>query len=84
MIRLVTLPAAFGLRNPSPFCLKIEMALTHLRLDFELETITDPRKAPKGKLPFLIIDGDKLADSELILERLDTMTQGGLYGKLTP
>ena len=30
MIQLYTFPEAFGLRNVSPFCLKIEMALTWL------------------------------------------------------
>ncbi|MBT4163145.1 MAG: glutathione S-transferase family protein [Gammaproteobacteria bacterium] len=84
MITLVTLPSAFGLRNVSPFCLKVEMALTHLGLDFDIKTEADPRKTPKGKLPYLIIDGEKLADSELIFEKLDNISQGGLYGKLTP
>ena len=59
MITLVTLPPAFGLRNVSPFCLKIEMALTHLGLKFDDETEQDPRKAPKRKSPYLIIDGEK-------------------------
>ena len=84
MITLVTLPPAFGLRNVSPFCLKVEMALTHLGLEFDYKTEQDPRKAPKGKLPYLIIDGERIADSELIFERLDTMTQGKLYQGLTP
>ncbi|MGV0034489.1 MAG: glutathione S-transferase family protein [Candidatus Azotimanducaceae bacterium WSBS_2022_MAG_OTU7] len=84
MITLVTLPPAFGLRNISPFCLKVEMALTHLGLAFNDETEQDPRKAPKGKLPYLLIDGEKIADSELIFERLNTMTQGKLYAGLTP
>ena len=79
MITLVTLPPAFGLRNVSPFCLKVEMALTHLGLEFDHQEEQDPRKAPKGKLPYLVIDGEKIADSELIFERLNDMTQGKLY-----
>ena len=68
MLELVTLPPAFGLRNVSPFCLKAEMLLTSLELPFTLSEEADPRKAPKGKLPFLI-DGDtRIADSELITE----------------
>ena len=81
MTTLYTLPAAFGLRNPSPFCLKIEMALTHLKIDFEIVTVADPRKAPKGKLPWLV-DGAVIPDSELILEHLDKKTNGGLFGEL--
>lgn len=83
MTTLHILPAAFGLRNPSPFCLKIEMALTHLKIDFEIVTVTDPRKAPKGKLPWLV-DGAVIPDSELILAHLDQKTNGGLFGNLTP
>jgi glutathione S-transferase len=84
MIQLVTLPCAFGLRNVSPFCLKAEMAMKYLDLDFEHVIEQDPRKTPKGKLPYMIIDGEKIADSELILERLDEMSQGKLYAGLTP
>lgn len=84
MIKLYTFPAAFGLRNPSPFCLKIEMALEFLGLDFQIETLSDPRKAPKGKLPFIETDGEFVADSELIVERLNQQTDGGLFSELTP
>lgn len=83
MIRLVTLPPAFGLRNVSPFCLKIEMLLTSLGLEFEIGELADPRKAPKGKLPYLEVDGETLPDSELIVEYLDGLTHGQVYKGLT-
>lgn len=82
-LKLVALPAAFGMRSVSPFCLKIEMLLTSLGLPFEIREEADPRKAPKGKLPFLAIDGDVIGDSELIAERLDERTSGQVYGSLT-
>ncbi|NNL64751.1 MAG: glutathione S-transferase family protein [Myxococcales bacterium] len=82
MMKLVTFPPAFGLRNVSPFCLKIEMLLTSLGLEFELSEQSDPRKAPKGKLPVLLVDGEPLPDSELIAEHLDGLTHGGVYGGL--
>jgi len=50
MIQLVTLPPAFGLRNVSPFCLKAEMAMKYLGVEFEHIIEQDPRKTPKGKL----------------------------------
>tara|TARA_R110002072_G_scaffold46082_10_gene127997 strand:- start:27109 stop:27822 length:714 start_codon:yes stop_codon:yes gene_type:complete len=84
MITLYTLPPAFGLRNVSPFCLKTEMALTFLKQPFELIHEGDPRKAPKGKLPFMDIDGERIADSELILLKLDQCFNGGLYSELSP
>ncbi len=84
MLELVTLPPAFGMRNVSPFCLKAEMLLKDLGLEYEMSTLGDPRKAPKGKLPYMI-DGDTvIADSELICEYLEALTQGGVYRNLTP
>jgi glutathione S-transferase len=85
MLELVTLPPAFGLRNVSPFCLKIEMLLTSLELPFTLSEEREPRKAPKGKLPYLIVDGRRIADSELITEYLDDITEGEVFrGLSTP
>ena len=84
MITLFTFPEAFGLRNVSPFCLKVEMALTYLKLDFEIVLEKDPRKSPKGKLPYIVVAGETIPDSELILEYLDNKTDGGLYGNLSP
>ncbi len=84
MITLHTLPAAFGLRNPSPFCLKVEMALTHLNLDFDIVTEANPQKAPKGKMPWLVDAGAVIPDSELILDYLDKKTGGGLFSSVTP
>ena len=84
MIKLYTFPEAFGLRNVSPFCLRVEMALAYLGLDFEIVLEHDPRKSPKGKLPFIIDDGLTIPDSELIFQHLDQKTGGGLYGQLKP
>jgi len=83
-IVLYTLPPAFGLRNVSPFCLKIEMALTHLELEFEHRLEPDPRKAPKGKLPWLVLDGRVIPDSELILAELELHTGGRVFGGIGP
>ena len=83
MITLFTFPEAFGLRNVSPFCLKVEMALSYLDIDFEIALESDPRKGPKDKLPFIISDGVTLDDSELILQHLDQRSNGGLYGQLS-
>ena len=84
MISLYALPPAFGLRNISPFCLKSAMALTFLKQPFELIEEADPRKAPKGKLPYMVCDGKTVPDSERILDFLDKRFDGGLYGSLTP
>ncbi|RMD85098.1 MAG: glutathione S-transferase family protein [Candidatus Dadabacteria bacterium] len=82
-LTLVTLGSAFGLRNVSPFCLKSEMLLTSLGLAFETRVEPDPRKAPKGKLPFLLAGDKTIADSELITEFLNEITQGRVYAGLS-
>lgn len=82
-LTLVTLPPAFGMRNISPFCLKSELLLTHLKVPFEIDAEPDPRKTPKGKLPFLLVGSERLADSELIAQYLDERTSGGVFGALT-
>ncbi len=83
MNTLYIFPAAFGLRNASPFCLKAEMALTYLNIDFTIEEVSDPRKAPKGKLPYMDFDGEIVADSEILFEYLDNKTNGQLYQGLS-
>ena len=83
MIELYTFPETFGLRNVSPFCLKVEMALEHLGLEYTIVEEKDPRKSPKGKLPYIVLEGEKIADSEIILEHLDAQHGGKLYGELS-
>ena len=83
MIKLYAFPEAFGLRNVSPFCLKVEMALTYLNDEYEIVEESNPRKSPKGKLPYIVINGESIADSEIILEHLDQIHNGALYGHLS-
>jgi glutathione S-transferase len=83
MMKLHVLPPAFGLRNTGPFAFKCELALIHLKLEFELVESADPRTAPKGKMPYLDDGGTIVADSELILQHIDRKTNGGLYGQLS-
>jgi glutathione S-transferase len=70
MIRLVQFHPAFGLRNLSPFCLKLETYLRLTRIPHEVVLTNDTRRAPKGKLPY-IVDGERtLGDSALIIDDL--------------
>lgn len=74
MIVLHQFPRAFGLLNPSPFCMKVAVYMRMAGLSYETRD-ADPRKAPKGKLPW-IQDGEKVvADSGAILAYL-----GATYG----
>lgn len=70
MLKMVTFAPAFGVPTPTPFGLKLETYLRMAEIPFEVAHDSDPRKAPKGKIPF-IIDGDRtLGDSQLIIQYL--------------
>ena len=70
MLTLFQFPASFNVLNPSPFCLKVETWLRMAGLPYRVKVIVDPRKAPKGKLPFIELNGLFIADSEIILRTL--------------
>lgn len=71
MITVYTFGPAFGLPDPSSFCLK---TLTHLRmsgLTYKRRS-GDVRKAPKHKAPWIDDDGELIGDSTLIRQHLET------------
>jgi len=70
MIELYQFAPAWGLPNPSPFCIKLELYLKMAGLPFEVITQNDTRKGPKGKIPFIRDDGQTIGDSELVIEYL--------------
>lgn len=70
MLKLVQFHPAFGVRNMSPFCLKLETWLRMSGIEHEVVWNSSTRDAPKGKLPY-IEDGDlRLGDSSLIIDYL--------------
>lgn len=71
MIRLYVFPASLkGTPNPSQFCVKLETALRLAGVPHEVCHGTNPAKGPKGKLPFIEMEGERIGDSTLILYRL--------------
>lgn len=70
-VKLYQFGPAFGIPNPSPFCLKLETWLRMAGLDYENKITPDPRKAPMGKLPMIEVDGEKVADSQCAIEHLE-------------
>jgi glutathione S-transferase len=70
MIKLYQFPPAFGLPNASPFCMKVETYLRMAGLPYECAHGADFRKAPKGKLPYVVDDGKVVADSTFIVDYL--------------
>jgi len=71
MITLLRYGPAFGLPDPSAFCMKVELLLKLADLPYELDTVGNPRRGPKGKLPALRDDGTLIGDSELIRRHLE-------------
>lgn len=63
--------SGFGVPNPSPFCMKGEILLKMASAEYKTEIVDDPRKAPKGKLPFLTDNNTKIADTTLIKRHLE-------------
>ena len=68
MIELHEFPPAWGI-NPSPFCLKLEAHLKLAGIPYK-PVVTMPFRAPRGKLPFIVADGRRIADSGHVVEHL--------------
>ena len=85
MIRaFVFKPLLAGTPNPGPFCIKLETALRLSGVPYETSYVTNPAQGPKLKAPFADIDGTRLGDSTLILERLKSLNGVDLDARLTP
>jgi glutathione S-transferase len=70
MITLYQPPPMWGSPSMSPFCIKLEVLLKMGNVAYEAKP-ADMRKAPKGKIPFVVLeDGTLLGDSQLILQHL--------------
>lgn len=69
-VTLLQFPGSWGLPNASPFCLKLETWMRLFGVEYEVRSILDPSKTPKGKLPCIVDDGQTIADSSLILDHL--------------
>lgn len=67
---LFSAPAAFGVRNASPFSLKAETLLRLAGVDYERRD-AQPVQGPRKKIPWLITpDGETISDSRNILVHL--------------
>jgi glutathione S-transferase len=69
-IKLFQFPRMFGMPNVSPFCCKLETWLRIAGVPYEVVDVPDPRKGPKGKLPFIEDAGRRIADTSLIVDHL--------------
>ena len=69
MITLYQPPAAWGMPNISPFCVKVETYLRMTRIEYK-RAGANILKAPNGRVPYVDIDGQVTGDSTLIIRRL--------------
>src|SRR4029450_335299 len=69
-VTLFQFPRMFGIPNLSPFCCKLETWLRIAGVPYEVVDTPDPRKGPKGKLPFIEDAGVRIADTSLIVDHL--------------
>lgn len=70
MIEFYKFVPQFGMRDASPFCLKLMAYLALAKVPHNTHEIMDPRKAPKGKMPYIIDEGEAMGDSEIIIKHL--------------
>ncbi|HEY5944529.1 MAG TPA: glutathione S-transferase family protein [Kofleriaceae bacterium] len=61
---------SWGSPNLSPFCAKLECYLRVAEVPYRPGK-PDFRRAPKGKIPFVELDGALMGDSQLIIEELE-------------
>jgi glutathione S-transferase len=72
VIVLHTMPRiGWGLLAPSPFCVKLEVVLRMRGEAYELRPTVSTLRAPRRKLPWIDEAGERLADSEMIVRRLE-------------
>lgn len=84
MIQLYQFHPLWNLPNVSPFCMKLETYLRMTKIPHEVICANDPRKAPKGKFPYIVDNGKKIADSGLIIDYLKQTYGDSLDVHLTP
>ncbi len=72
----------WGMPNLSPFCTKLETYLRMAGWAYESRP-ADFRRAPKGKIPYVTLDGELLGDSQLIIEELERRRGNTLDAHLT-
>lgn len=71
MITLYGFGEFFGLKDASPFVLKIDLLMRMSGIEFTADNSSEHlQKAPKGKLPFIKDNGKVIADSYFIFKHL--------------
>ncbi|MEP3654411.1 MAG: glutathione S-transferase family protein [Litorimonas sp.] len=70
----------FGMRDASPFCLKLMTYLNLAEVPHKTIELMDPRKGPKEKLPYIVDKGEAIGDTEFTIRYLK-QTYGNPLGQ---
>ena len=84
ILRVFTFSPDWGLPTNGPFALKLMAWLELAGLPYEQVVENNSSKGPKGKSPWVEIDGKPMGDSELIIEELGRRHSIDLDEGLTP
>ncbi|MCF6192982.1 MAG: glutathione S-transferase family protein [Kangiellaceae bacterium] len=85
MLTLYGFGSSFGLADASPFVTKVDCYLRMAGIEYEINTTSDNlKKSPKGKLPYIVDQGLKIADSQAIIEHLVEKQNDILDSSLSP
>ena len=74
MWTLFGLPSCAGLRQPSPWVLKVELAMKYLEIDHssqQPQILRIPSSTPTGKVPCLVMEDGPLCESDRILRTIE-------------
>jgi glutathione S-transferase len=70
-LRVFTFSPDWGLPSVGPFAIKLLAWLELAGIPYEQVVEDNPRKGPKGKNPWIELEGEPIGDSELIIELLE-------------
>ncbi|WP_144242730.1 glutathione S-transferase family protein [Candidatus Francisella endociliophora] len=67
----------------SPFCMKLELYLKAMDLNYQNHFNLEFNKSPTGKMPYIEMAGKKFADSNLIIQMLEQQNENSIDEHLT-
>src|SRR5688572_13277396 len=73
ILRIFTFSPDWGLPSAGPFAIKLLAWLELAGIPYEQIIEDNPRKGPKGKNPWIELDGERIGDTELIIELLSRL-----------
>jgi glutathione S-transferase len=80
-VHLHLIGGAWGTTSVSPFAIKADAYLRMSATPYQVAA-ADPRKAPRGKIPYATVDGETITDSQNIIEHLEARSKAPLDARL--